>query len=382
MKIVIASDSYKGSLDSLQVNEAMRKGILRVFEDAEIICIPIADGGEGTVDAVMTCCGGSYCYEMVTGPDGREVIARYGILPDKSAVIEMAAASGLPLVQDVTPDTVMNSTTYGTGQLIASALDKGCRKIYIGIGGSATNDGGIGMLQALGVSFLDADNREVGFGGKYLDKIARIDISNLDPRIRETELVVMSDVTNPLCGENGAAVVYSPQKGATEEEIAILDKGLAQFAELICQMNLPDIRNLPGAGAAGGLGGGLVSFLGAEIRPGIKAILEIADFEKSVQWADLILSGEGRIDGQSANGKAVSGIAEIAGKYNVPVIAICGSVEKDAREIFEKGISGMEAAVCRPVTLEKAMEEAEQNVIDAAERVMQMVKAGMAITGK
>lgn len=382
MKIVIASDSYKGSLDSSQVNEAMRKGILRVFEDAEIICIPIADGGEGTVDAVMTCCGGSYCYEMVTGPDGREVIARYGILPDKSAVIEMAAASGLPLVQDVTPDTVMNSTTYGTGQLIASALDKGCRKIYIGIGGSATNDGGIGMLQALGVSFLDADNREVGFGGKYLDKIARIDISNLDPRIRETELVVMSDVTNPLCGENGAAVVYGPQKGATEEEIAILDKGLAQFAELICQMNLPDIRNLPGAGAAGGLGGGLVSFLGAEIRPGIKAILEIADFEKSVQWADLILSGEGRIDGQSANGKVVSGIAEIAGKYNVPVIAICGSVEKDAREIFEKGISGMEAAVCRPVTLEKAMDEAEQNVIDAAERVMQMVKAGMAITGK
>ena len=382
MKIVIASDSYKGSLDSSQVNEAMRKGILRVFEDAEIICIPIADGGEGTVDAVMTCCGGSYCYEMVTGPDGREVIARYGILPDKSAVIEMAAASGLPLVQDVTPDTVMNSTTYGTGQLIASALDKGCRKIYIGIGGSATNDGGIGMLQALGVSFLDADNREVGFGGKYLDKIARIDISNLHPRIRETELVVMSDVTNPLCGENGAAVVYGPQKGATEEEIAILDKGLARFAELICQMNLPDIRNLPGAGAAGGLGGGLVSFLGAEIRPGIKAILEIADFEKSVQWADLILSGEGRIDGQSANGKVVSGIAEIAGKYNVPVIAICGSVEKDAREIFEKGISGMEAAVCRPVTLEKAMDEAEQNVIDAAERVMQMVKAGMAITGK
>lgn len=382
MKIVIASDSYKGSLDSSQVNEAMRKGILRVFEDAEIICIPIADGGEGTVDAVMTCCGGSYCYEMVTGPDGREVIARYGILPDKSAVIEMAAASGLPLVQDVTPDTVMNSTTYGTGQLIASALDKGCRKIYIGIGGSATNDGGIGMLQALGVSFLDADNREVGFGGKYLDKIARIDISNLDPRIRETELVVMSDVTNPLCGENGAAVVYGPQKGATEEEIAILDKGLAQFAELICHMNLPDIRNLPGAGAAGGLGGGLVSFLGAEIRPGIKAILEIADFEKSVQWADLILSGEGRIDGQSANGKVVSGIAEIAGKYNVPVIAICGSVEKDAREIFEKGISGMEAAVCRPVTLEKAMDEAEQNVIDAAERVMQMVKAGMEITGK
>lgn len=382
MKIVIASDSYKGSLDSSQVNEAMRKGILRVFEDAEIICIPIADGGEGTVDAVMTCCGGSYCYETVTGPDGREVIARYGILPDKSAVIEMAAASGLPLVQDVTPDTVMNSTTYGTGQLIASALDKGCRKIYIGIGGSATNDGGIGMLQALGVSFLDADNREVGFGGKYLDKIARIDISNLDSRIRETELVVMSDVTNPLCGENGAAVVYGPQKGATEEEIAILDKGLAQFAELICHMNLPDIRNLPGAGAAGGLGGGLVSFLGAEIRPGIKAILEIADFEKSVQWADLILSGEGRIDGQSANGKVVSGIAEIAGKYNVPVIAICGSVEKDAREIFEKGISGMEAAVCRPVTLEKAMDEAEQNVIDAAERVMRMVKAGMAITGK
>lgn len=382
MKIVIASDSYKGSLDSSQVNEAMRKGVLRVFEDAEIKCIPIADGGEGTVDAVMTCCGGSYCYETVTGPDGREVIARYGILSDKSAVIEMAAASGLPLVQDVTPDTVMNSTTYGTGQLIASALDKGCRKIYIGIGGSATNDGGIGMLQALGVSFLDADNREVGFGGKYLDKIARIDISNLDSRIRETELVVMSDVTNPLCGENGAAVVYGPQKGATEEEIAILDKGLAQFAELICHMNLPDIRNLPGAGAAGGLGGGLVSFLGAEIRPGIKAILEIADFEKSVQWADLILSGEGRIDGQSANGKVVSGIAEIAGKYNVPVIAICGSVEKDAREIFEKGISGMEAAVCRPVTLEKAMDEAEQNVIDAAERVMQMVKAGMAITGK
>lgn len=382
MKIVIASDSYKGALDSSQANEAMRKGVLRVFEDAEIKCIPIADGGEGTVDAVMTCCGGSYCYETVTGPDGREVIARYGILPDKSAVIEMAAASGLPLVQDVTPDTVMNSTTYGTGQLIASALDKGCRKIYIGIGGSATNDGGIGMLQALGVSFLDADNREVGFGGKYLDKIARIDISNLDSRIRETELVVMSDVTNPLCGENGAAVVYGPQKGATEEEIAILDKGLAQFAELICHMNLPDIRNLPGAGAAGGLGGGLVSFLGAEIRPGIKAILEIADFEKSVQWADLILSGEGRIDGQSANGKVVSGIAEIAGKYNVPVIAICGSVEKDAREIFEKGISGMEAAVCRPVTLEKAMDEAEQNVIDAAERVMQMVKAGMAITGK
>lgn len=378
VKMLIASDSFKGSLNTIQVAEEIKKGAVRVFPEAEFLSVPVADGGEGTVETMITCLGGHYEYAQVTGPNGNKVIAKYGVLEDGKAVIEMASASGLTLVPENEKD-VMKATTYGTGELIKAAMDYGCSEIYIGIGGSATNDGGVGMAQALGTHFYDKDGREVGFGAEALLQICSIDISGLDKRIKNTKIMVMSDVTNPLLGENGAAAIYGPQKGATPEQIKILDKALENLAEKMHEYVGFEGRKMGGAGAAGGLGMGLAGFLGAEIESGIEVILRISEFSKKLDWADLVITGEGKVDGQTACGKAISGIARHAEKKQVPVLVVCGSVGHGVQTIFEYGIGGIEASVCRPMSLEEAMEGSRFLVADAVERMLRAVKVGIQI---
>ena len=339
MKIVVAPDSFKGSLTAVEVSDAIGKGVRETFPEAEIVKIPMADGGDGTVQCLVNATGGKTLREKVTGPLGDEALASYGILGDKkTAVIEMAEASGLTLVPENKRNPLV-TTTYGTGQLIKAALDQGCRKMIIGIGGSATNDGGAGMLQALGVKLLDKNGEEIGFGGGELKKVFRIDTKYLDNRLSETKVLIASDVSNPLCGPKGAARVYGPQKGATPEIIEELDEALAYFAEIIKRDLNKDIKDIPGAGAAGGLGAGLMAFLDAELRPGIEIIIEIVKLEQVIKDADLVITGEGKIDSQTIYGKAPIGVAKIAKKYNIPVIAVAAIIGDDADIVHQYGIN-------------------------------------------
>jgi len=339
MKIVVAPDSFKGSLTAIEVSDAIEQGIREVFPEAEIVKIPMADGGDGTVQCLVNATGGRILREKVTGPLGGEVLASYGILGDKkTAVIEMAEASGLTLVPENQRNPLI-TTTYGTGQLIKAALDQGCRKMIIGIGGSATNDGGAGMVQALGVELLDKDGEEIDFGGGELKKIFRIDTKYLDNRLSETKVLIASDVSNPLCGPKGAARVYGPQKGATPEMIKKLDESLAYFAEIIKRDLNKDVKDIPGAGAAGGLGASLMAFLDAELRPGIEIIIEIVKLEQAIKNADLVITGEGKIDSQTIYGKAPIGVAKIAKKYDIPVIAVAAIIGDDADIVHQYGIN-------------------------------------------
>jgi glycerate kinase len=338
MKIVIAPDSFKGSLTAMEVSDAIEQGIREIFPEAKIVKIPMADGGDGTVQCLVNATGGKILREKVTGPLGNEVLASYGILGDKkTAVIEMAEASGLTLVPENKRNPLI-TTTYGTGQLIKSALGQGCRKMIIGIGGSATNDGGAGMVQALGAKLLDKDGEEIGFGGGELKKVFRIDTKCLDNRLSETKVLIASDVSNPLCGSQGASRIYGPQKGATPEVIEELDESLAYFAGIIKRDLNKDVKDIPGAGAAGGLGAGLIAFLDAELRPGIEIIIEIVKLEQAIQDADLVITGEGKIDSQTIYGKAPIGVAKIAKKYNVPVIAVAAIIGDDADIVHQYGI--------------------------------------------
>jgi len=338
MKIVVAPNSFKGSLTALEVSDAIEKGIREVFPEAEIIKIPMADGGDGTVECLVNATGGEILREKIIGPLGNEILAHYGILGDKkTAVIEMAAASGLTLVPENKRNPLM-TTTYGTGQLIKAALNQGCRKMIIGIGGSATNDGGAGMVQALGVKLLDQEGKEVGFGGGELKKIVKIDTSCMDNRLSDLKVLVASDVNNPLCGPQGASRIYGPQKGATPETIEELDESLAYFAELIKRDLNKDVKDIPGAGAAGGLGASLMAFLNAELRPGIEIMIEAVKLEQAIKDADLVITGEGKIDSQTIYGKAPIGVAKIAKKYNVPVVAVAAIIEEDSRIFQSYGI--------------------------------------------
>ena len=338
MKIVVAPDSFKGSLTAIEVSDAIEKGIREVFPEAEIIKIPMADGGDGTVECLVNATGGKILEEKVIGPLGNEVWAFYGILGDrKTAIVEMAAASGLTLVPENKRDPLI-TTTYGTGQLIKAALNQGCRKMIIGIGGSATNDGGAGMVQALGTKLLDKDGEEIGFGGGELKKIVKIDISCIDKRLSDIKVLVASDVNNPLCGPQGASRIYGPQKGATPEIIEELDESLAYFAELIKRDLHKDIKDIPGAGAAGGLGASLIAFLNAEFRPGIEIMIEAVKLEQAIKDADLVITGEGKIDSQTIYGKAPIGVAKIAKKHNIPVVAVAAIIEEDSRIFQSYGI--------------------------------------------
>ena len=338
MKIVVAPDSFKGSLTAIEVSDAIEKGIREVFPEAEIIKIPMADGGDGTVQCLVNATGGKILEEKVIGPLGNEVWAFYGILGDrKTAIVEMAAASGLTLVPENKRNPLI-TTTYGTGQLIKAALNQGCRKMIIGIGGSATNDGGAGMVQALGTKLLDKDGEEIGFGGGELKKIVKIDISCMDKRLSDIKVLAASDVNNPLCGPQGASRIYGPQKGATPEIIEELDESLAYFAELIKRDLHKDIKDIPGAGAAGGLGASLIAFLNAEFRPGIEIMIEAVKLEQAIKDADLVITGEGKIDSQTIYGKAPIGVAKIAKKHNIPVVAVAAIIEEDSRIFQSYGI--------------------------------------------
>lgn len=355
MKIVIATDSFKGSLNSIEVAECIEKGIKNVFKNTEVVKVPMADGGEGTVQSLVYATNGKIINEIVTGPLGEKIEAFYGVLGDnKTAVIEMSAASGLPLVP---PDkrNPMVTTTYGTGELIRKALDRGCRDFIIGIGGSATNDGGAGMAQALGVKLLDVNNMEIGFGGGELINIDKIDISNIDKRIFDSKFTVACDVDNPLCGPNGASYIYGPQKGANDEMVRLLDVGLRHFSNIIKRDLNKNIENLKGAGAAGGLGGGLVAFLEAKLKPGIDIVIEKCNLSELVNDADFVITGEGKIDSQTINGKTPIGVAKVAKKKNIPVIVIAGCIDDDAFIAHHYGIDAMFSIVNYPISIEDAL---------------------------
>jgi glycerate kinase len=376
MKVLIASDSFKGSLSSLEVGWAMADGIKNVVPDAAVRIIPIADGGEGTVDAMVIACEGEYLTYTVTGPLGDPVQAKIGIIRDGIAVMEMAAASGLPLVPKEKRNPLI-TTTRGTGELIRYALDHGIRKILIGIGGSATNDGGTGMARALGIRFLDEKDNELPEGGGSLLNLQRIDFSGIDKRVHDLEITVMCDVDNPLCGSRGASAVYGPQKGATPEMVAHLDSCLSNLADIIKRQTGNDIKDIPGAGAAGGLGAGLMAFTGAVLKSGTEAILETIKFDEMAADVDLVITGEGRMDAQSAFGKVPMGVAIRAQKQGTPVIAIVGSVGEGAENIYQHGISAIVPIVNRPMLLEEAMAEGKELTVKAAEMAARLIIAGL-----
>jgi glycerate kinase len=377
MKIVIAPDSFKGNLTAKQVADAIEIGINRVIPDAEIVKIPMADGGEGTVQALVDATDGEIIIAEVSDPLGNRIKAEFGILGDsqKTAVIEMASASGLPLVPRDKRNPML-TTTYGTGELIRIALDKGCRKLIVGIGGSATVDGGAGMAQALGVRLLDKNGNEIPKGGGGLEHLDHIDTTSLDPRITETTTIVACDVDNPLVGPRGAPEVFGPQKGATPEMVKILDKFLDRYADIIKSDLGIDIKNIPGAGAAGGLGAGLMAFLGAQLRSGIDIVIDASELEKHIKDTDIVITGEGKIDRQTIYGKTPIGVARTAKKYGIPVIAFAGNIGSDSHVVYDNGIDALMSIISYPMTLDTAMERSKELLADSAERAIRLVNIG------
>ena len=379
MRIIVAPDSYKGSVSALGVAEAMTRGIHQVFPDAEVVQVPIADGGEGTVDSLVAATAGRLLHTEVRGPLGEPVRAQWGVSGDgNTAFLEMAAASGLPLVPAALRDP-RRTSTFGTGQLIKAALDAGLRKVVIGIGGSATNDGGSGMARALGVRFLDAEHQELPEGGAALARLARLELSELDPRLAECTLLVACDVDNPLCGPRGASAVYGPQKGATPAMVEELDAALGRFAAVATAATGRAVQALPGAGAAGGLGAGLLFFTPASLRPGVAIVLETTDFDTLVQGADLVLTGEGRTDFQTAMGKAPVGVAAAAKRHAVPVVCLSGGLGEGAELVLAHGIDALLSVVPQAMPLEVCMAQGVELIEAAAARMCRLLKVGMSL---
>ena len=377
MKVVIAIDSFKGSLSSPELSRHISDGIRNVFPDAEIISLPVADGGEGTVEALVHGTGGKIVECTVNDPLMRPVKAKYGILGDgTTAVIEMAEASGLPLLKEKERNP-LNTSTFGTGELIKDALSNGCREFIIGIGGSATNDLGMGMIQALGGQFFDISGNELSGMGKAMTDVENIDLSEILPELKESNFTIACDVDNPLYGKNGAAYVYAPQKGADEKMVIQLDNGLRSLSEKIKIQLGKDISDIPGAGAAGGLGGAFVAFLDAKLKPGIEIVLNTLDFEKKIENADVVVTGEGRIDAQSVMGKAPVGVAKRCSKKNIPVIAFAGSLADDASETHAHGITTLFSIMNYPITLEEAMKAETTSMLiqKNTEEVFRLIKA-------
>ncbi|MBE6105012.1 glycerate kinase [Anaerovibrio lipolyticus] len=379
MNIVIAIDSLKGSLTSLEAGKAIETGIKKVYSEAVTKVLPLADGGEGTVEALTLGMGGKLQSIEVTGPLGNKILAQYGILSDgKTAIVEMAAAAGITLV----PDNKRNplyTTTYGVGEILLDAMHKGCRHFIIGIGGSATNDGGVGMLQALGYDMLDADGKPVPFGAAGLKVLCRIDDSMVTPELKECSFRIACDVTNPLCGEKGCSAIYGPQKGASPEDIALMDKWMGDYARISKEKYSHADANAPGAGAAGGMGFAFLTFTNATLESGIEIVLAETKLEDHISKADLVITGEGRLDGQTVMGKAPVGVARIAKKYNKPVIAFAGCVTPEARACNEHGIDAFFPILRGVVSLSEAMEAetARQNMIDTVEQAMRLLKIKM-----
>lgn len=375
MKVVIAIDSLKGSLSSMEAGMAIKDGILAAKPDAEVIVKPLADGGEGTTDALIEGMNGERIDLTVTGPMHTPVDAYYGYLKDtNTAVMEMASAAGITLVPDSEKNPLL-ATSYGVGEMINDAIQRGCRNFIIGIGGSVTNDGGIGMLKALGVRFLDENGEDAGEGGQALAKVARIDVSGMNPLLKECHIQVACDVNNPLCGENGSTYVYGPQKGVTEDMKKTLDKAMAHFARVTSETLENDYMNTPGAGAAGGLGYAFLAYTGAALTPGIELILDAVGLEEELSDADVVVTGEGRLDFQTAMGKAPVGVARLAKKYNAKVIAFAGSVTKEATACNKEGIDAFFPILRSVCTLAEAMDPvaARNNMTATVEQVFRLL---------
>ncbi|HIF84816.1 MAG TPA: glycerate kinase [Flavobacteriaceae bacterium] len=374
MKILVAPDSFKESLSAIQVAEAISKGVLKIIPNAEIIKTPISDGGEGLLDALVNDKNGKIITVKVYDPLYRSIAAEYGILNEgTTAVIEMAKASGLELLkeQEKNPDI---TSSYGTGQLILDALDRGCQKIIIGIGGSATNDGGMGMVKALGGKFINKEGVELTEGGGALGELSSIDLTNFDKRISNCKIVVACDVTNKLTGENGASFVYGAQKGGSKEQLEFLDKNLEHYAAIIRNHLGIEIENINGAGAGGGMGAGLIAFLNAELKSGIDLILETLEIKKHIKNIDLIITGEGKIDKQTLQGKTILGIAALAKEYHVPVIAITGKIGDNIDEIYKLGITSIFSIVNKPMKLEEAINDVEYLIQSCIETIIRTIK--------
>ena len=381
MKIVIAPDSYKESLSATEVAQAIEKGFREIFPDAQYVSVPVADGGEGTVEAMIAATKGTQHTACVTGPLGEEVDACWGMSGDgKTAFIEMAAASGLALVPPELRNPLI-TTSRGTGELILHALEHGAKNIIIGIGGSATNDGGAGMVQALGAKLCDADGTEIGNGGGSLMSLNTIDISGLDPRLSTCTIRVACDVTNPLTGEQGASRIFGPQKGATEELIVELDRNLGHFADVIKKSLNVDVKNVPGSGAAGGMGAALMAFLGAELRSGIEIVTQALNLEEHIHDCTLVVTGEGRIDSQSIHGKVPVGVANVAKKYHKPVIGIAGSLTCDVGIVHQYGIDAVFSVLTSIGTLEDAFRGAFDNIYRASRNIAATLQVGMLTEG-
>ncbi|CAN7611636.1 glycerate kinase [Paenibacillus sp. LjRoot153] len=376
MKIVIAPDSFKGSLSSEEAAKAIRDGILRAMPAAETVLIPMADGGEGTVDSLVQATQGSKISVPVQGPLQEEVTGMYGVLGDGvTCVIEMASASGLVLIPTEHRNPML-ATTYGTGQLIRHALDHGYRSFILALGGSATNDGGSGMLQALGLRLLDAEGSEIGAGGQALSHLIHIDASKWDERISESQFIIASDVTNPFIGPQGASYVFGPQKGATPEMVKALDGALTHWADLMAAHTGIAVHHLPGAGAAGGLGGAFQAFFPASTKRGIDVVIELTKLNEHLQDAHLVITGEGQSDAQTASGKAPMGIAQAAAKLGVPVIVLSGSVGQGIEKLYEYGMTSIHSIVNGPMTLQEAMSRTPELLAQKAEQVMRTFLAG------
>lgn len=375
MKVVVAIDSLKGSLSSLEAGEAIKSGVLKAMPEAEVCVRPLADGGEGTVEALALGMGGELKTVEVTGPLGEKVNCLYGILEEsKTAIVEMSGAAGITLVSDELR-TPLHTTTYGVGEVIKDAIANGCRHFIVGIGGSATNDGGIGMLQALGFGMLDKDGNQVPFGAKGIKEIVTITDDQVIPELKECSFRIACDVTNPLCGERGCSAVYGPQKGATPEMVKEMDAWLADYAKLVSAKYEKADAEYPGTGAAGGMGFAFLAYTNAVLESGIKIILEETKLEDYVKDADIVITGEGRMDGQTAFGKAPIGVAKIAKKFDKTVLAFAGSVTKDAVVCNEHGIDAFFPILRRIQTLQEAMtpEIARDNMVTTVEQVFRLI---------
>jgi glycerate 2-kinase len=369
MKIVIAPDSFKESMTAMEVCNQIEKGFRKVFPKATYVKIPIADGGEGTVQSIIDATDGKLVKKAVTGPLGSLVDSFYAITGDgKTAVIEMAAASGLHHIPREQRNPLLASTR-GTGELILDALDHGIEKIVLGLGGSATNDGGTGMATALGIKFFDKNGIELVMRGDALQKIRSIDVSSIDPRLKHIKVEAACDVTNPLVGPFGASAVFGPQKGATPEMVTLLEKGLNKLGDVIKESKNIDVKDIPGAGAAGGLGAGVIAFLNGRLKAGIETILDIVDFDSTLHEADLVLTGEGRIDSQTIHGKAPIGVAKRAKKYKIPVIGLAGSLGEGNEAVYEHGIDAVFSIVNGVSTLDEALCNGQKNVELTSENI-------------
>ena len=378
MKVVIATDSFKGCLSSLEAGSIMKDAILNVDPDADIKVFPLADGGEGTVESLMSCMKGHEETVTVTGPLGEKTESCYGIVEDggvKTAVMEMANVAGITMLPEKSKNP-MNTTTYGVGEMILDATKKGCREFIIGIGGSATNDGGMGMLEALGVEFFNAEGRKAGIYGRDVLRVARVNVSNMAPVLKECHFTIMCDVTNPLCGEMGASYIYGPQKGATEKTVKQMDEGLANYAAVIKRDTGKDHACDEGAGAAGGLGFAFMSFFNTSIVPGISFILDKLGLDNEMTDADLVVTGEGKLDAQTAMGKAPAGVAKLAKKHGAKVIAFTGQRGDDASCCNDAGMDAYFGILGSPMTTEEAMDKdiARANITATVEQVFRLMK--------